>query len=207
MPMDLPSTFVLPDPWAELRQFSIRPPDSTNKENENSLKRPATPMECHAIKRLKKDSGMGLQQVKLEPFEEATYKDEYRYEDSYDARGFDIQDGCFAIRCKNGTRIDPDLAPVSSECSEVQILVENEILLVPPLRIVVPVNYPETGATVWSDPRVTNDPTLMELNSQFDKHLVMTPDANSIPQILHAWKVASHYIYKSSASARRSRFS
>lgn len=102
---------------------------------------------------------------------EATYKDEYRYEDSYDARGFDIQDGCFAIRCKNATRldmsaeiashlrnaqyrhiffvwfdcftvyytsyctfdldvyrIDPDLAPVSSECSEVQILVENEIV-------------------------------------------------------------------------------
>uniref|UniRef100_A0A0N5ANK0 DUF4524 domain-containing protein n=1 Tax=Syphacia muris TaxID=451379 RepID=A0A0N5ANK0_9BILA len=151
-----------------------------------------------------------------------SYKEDYRYEESYDDRGFDIRDGSFIVRCKNGTRldlstdipthlrstryrIDPDLAPISNECAEIHILVENDILLVPPLRIVVPVNYPEGKAAVWCDPRITEDPTLTDLNSQFDKRLVMTQNTNSIPQILHAWKVASEYVYKSSSAARRNK--
>lgn len=226
MPSDLSSTFALPDPWGELKQFSIKPPDFANKENETSLKRPATPIESHAVKRIKKDgASLGLPQIKMELLDEPpslSCKEEYRYEDSYDNRGFDIRDGFFAVRCKNGTRldlsteiptqlrntryrIDSDLAPISNECNEVQILVENDILLVPPLRIVIPINYPESGAAVWSDPRITEDPTLADLNAQFDKRLVMTQNTNSIPQILHAWKIASEYVYKSNVTARRSK--
>ena len=72
--------------------------------------------------------------------------------------------------------------------------------MAPPLRIIVPIDYPARGVVVLRD--LTMSLAVDQLYTQFDKRLAVNSESNTIPQVLHAWNIASEYVFKSNYAAR-----
>ncbi|VDN26013.1 unnamed protein product [Gongylonema pulchrum] len=86
-------------------------------------------------------------------------------------------------------RFDPEFKPISNDCTEIQ-------LLIPPLRLVIPTNYPESKPTIWRDRWSYGGISLTDVNIQFDKRLNMAVNCRTITEIIHAWKLASEHALK-----------
>ncbi|VDM29105.1 unnamed protein product [Toxocara canis] len=173
-----------PDPWADFRQYSI---NSSPQKRHASLGGPAS-------KRIKKED--------VPPVAVSA--------DFHSEKMLPIPEKRVVVECKDGSQIelsqeaseqlssarfrfDTDILPISSECVEVQVLIENDSLLVPPLRLVVPVNYPENGASIWKDQWSFGGHSLNDVNVQFEKRLAMTTNCGSISEIINAWRIASEH--------------
>lgn len=74
-------------------------------------------------------------------------------------------------------------------------------LLVPPLRLVIPLNYPESKASIWRDRWSYGGVSLVDVNTQFDKRLNMAVNCRSITEIVNAWKLASLHVLKIGSSS------
>lgn len=212
----------LPDPWADFRQYRIKVPDEVlryvqaqeekeeaelDKEDEYSgstarSKRPGFDYDdASSPKRFKKEE-MDLISAKEEVEDEEEQEEKAARDDSR-----------ITVECMDGSQIelsreaseqlrtcsfrfDPDFIPISNECTEVQVLIENETLLVPPLRLVIPVRYPEIGASIWRDQWSFGGQSLTDVSVQFEKRLSLSSNCRSIVEIVNAWRVASEHVLR-----------
>lgn len=67
---------------------------------------------------------------------------------------------------------------------------------IPPLRLVVPVKYPESGASICYDRWAFGGQSLSDMSVQFEKCLSMIPNSKSIAELVNAWKLATEHVLK-----------
>lgn len=67
-------------------------------------------------------------------------------------------------------------------------------LLVPPMRLIIPTNYPENGAYLSNDQWSKNRGCYEYIYKQFEKRLCMASNRRSISEIASAWKIASEHV-------------
>ncbi|CAG9531297.1 unnamed protein product [Cercopithifilaria johnstoni] len=173
----------LPDPWSDFHQYAIRVPEkviSLVKEEKTKDKEDVIP-----VKRIKKENGSDERITVI-------CQDGSRLELSQEASD--------QLR-PYSYRFDSEFIPISDDCTEVQVFIENNILLVPPLRLVVPLNYPESRASIWRDRWSYGGVSLVDVNTQFDKRLNMAVNCRSITEIVNAWKLASLHVLKIGSSS------
>ncbi|VDM10607.1 unnamed protein product [Wuchereria bancrofti] len=181
---DAPKT-PLPDPWGDFHQYAIKVPEKVM----NSVKEEKT--------KSKESKGViPLKRIKKE-------------EDSDERIAVICQDGSRLELSQEASdqlrpynyRFDPEFIPISDDCTEIQVFIENDILLVPPLRLVIPLNYPESRASIWRDRWSYGGVNLVDINTQFDKRLNMAVNCRSITEIINAWKLASLHVLKIGSSS------
>uniref|UniRef100_A0A915BS90 Mediator of RNA polymerase II transcription subunit 15 n=1 Tax=Parascaris univalens TaxID=6257 RepID=A0A915BS90_PARUN len=190
------------DPWSDFRQYSVKVPEEvlalTGEGSVSPSKRPTSSFSGPASKRIKKEDVL--------PHTVAF--------DSHDEKKIrTVPEQRITVECSDGSRIelsqeaseqirtarfrfDADLLPISNDCSEVHVLIENDTLLVPPLRLVVPTNYPESTASIWRDQWSFGGHSLNEANVHFEKRLAMANNIGSISEIINAWRIASEHVIR-----------
>ncbi|MFH4983792.1 hypothetical protein AB6A40_010501 [Gnathostoma spinigerum] len=189
-----------PDPWSDLRQYSIRVPDEVaaivvkteslrgakgnQKENETILKRPE--IDESPLKHEAEDKSV----------DQISYSSESAniVVDCFDGSQLTLSQEASEQLRNYSFRFDNDLLPISNECDEVLVLIDNESLLVPPLRLVIPTNYPGRGAYIWQDQWSFDGRCLTDVNVQMEKRMAMTRNSRSISEIIKAWKIASDHV-------------
>ncbi|KAL3997707.1 hypothetical protein ACH3XW_12025 [Acanthocheilonema viteae] len=172
----------LPDPWGDFHQYAIKVPEKVMnlvKEEKTSKE------ELILVKRIKRENDSDERIAVI-------CQDGSRLELSQEASD--------QLRPYN-YRFDPEFIPISDDCTEVQVFIENDILLVPPLRLVVPLNYPESRASIWRDRWSYGGVSLVDINTQFDKRLNMAVNCRTITEIVNAWKLASLHVLKIGSSS------
>uniref|UniRef100_A0A915Q4H1 Mediator complex subunit 15 KIX domain-containing protein n=1 Tax=Setaria digitata TaxID=48799 RepID=A0A915Q4H1_9BILA len=175
----------LPDPWGDFHQYAIKIPEKVLSLVKDEKSKSKEGKDSVPMKRIKKEENCDDRIV-------VVCQDGSRLELSQEASD--------QLRPYN-YRFDPEFIPISDDCTEIQVFIENDILLVPPLRLVVPLNYPETRASIWRDRWSYGGVNLVDINTQFDKRLNMAVNCRTITEIISAWKLASLHVLKIGSSS------
>ncbi|VDN01785.1 unnamed protein product [Thelazia callipaeda] len=174
---------VVPDPWADFNQYNIRVPDKVINLIKEEKSRIKEGKDLIPPKRIKKEENDGSTLDRIAVICQDGSRLELSQEASDQLRSYNY-------------RFDPEFVPISEDCTEVQVFIDNDILLVPPLRLVVPLNYPDSKASIWRDRWSYGRINLVDINTQFDKRLNMTVNCRTITEIINCWKLASLHVLK-----------
>ncbi|VDK44227.1 unnamed protein product [Anisakis simplex] len=187
----------LPDPWIDFRQYSIKVPDEviaiTNENiNKQSPQKRNASFGGVASKRIKKEDGLPVS-VSVDEKKVIGASEKRILVDCSDGSKIELSNEVCGELRNARFRFDTDLLPISSESTEVHVLIENDSLLVPPLRLVIPVKYPEVGASIWRDQWSFGSDLDSEVNVHFEKRLAMTNNSSSVAEIINAWRIACEH--------------
>uniref|UniRef100_A0A0K0FX35 Vacuolar protein sorting-associated protein 29 n=1 Tax=Strongyloides venezuelensis TaxID=75913 RepID=A0A0K0FX35_STRVS len=95
--------------------------------------------------------------------------------------------------CGGKFKVDPESIPISDHCREINIIITFDTIGVPPLHLLVPIDYPKDFCTIINPNfnEVDRDVLLCRLISKVEQALPCLPINRDIQNIVNTWKKLS----------------